>query len=209
MASCDEIHIHVNGKGGHAAEPHRINNPIIAASDLILKLNALNEWGKEKNIPTIISIGFVEGLGATNIVPDQVYVQGTFRTMNEEWRAIIHDKINQISTSVSEQHSVQIDTNVMKGYPFLKNDEPLTERVQSYASELLGSENVFELDLRMGGEDFSYYTQEIPGCFYRLGTSEPGNPSTGLHTATFTVDENALKTGMALLSWIALQELKR
>lgn len=208
MASCDEIHIRVNGKGGHAAEPHRINNPILAASELALILNKLNELGKEKNIPTIISIGFIEGLGATNVVPDQVYIQGTFRTMNEKWRARIHQEISSICRLVEKQHYVQIDDNVMKGYPYLENDIELTERTESYAKELLGAENVIALDLRMGGEDFSYYTHEIPGCFYRLGTSEPGNPSTGLHTATFTVDENALKTGMALLSWIALQELK-
>lgn len=209
MASCDEIHLHINGKGGHAAEPDRIKNPIIAASALILKIDELNQLGQEKGIPTILSIGFVEGLGATNVVPDQVYIQGTFRTMDEEWRAAIHQKIHEICTFIENKYGVHIDENVMKGYPFLKNDIELTERAQSYAIDLLGKENVIELDLRMGGEDFSYYTQEIPGCFYRLGTSQPGSPSTGLHTATFTVDENALKTGMALLSWIALQELKQ
>ena len=208
MASCDEIHLHINGKGGHAAEPDRITNPIIIASKIILKLNELNDLGKKENIPTIISIGFVEGLGATNIVPDQVYIQGTFRTMNEEWRAKIHVMINHICKSIAQEMDASVDVNVMKGYPYLENDIELTERTKNYAIELLGKENVLDLDLRMGGEDFSYYTQEIPGCFYRLGTSEPGNPSTGLHTATFTVDETALKTGMSLLSWVALQELK-
>ncbi|MFT4753610.1 MAG: amidohydrolase [Salibacteraceae bacterium] len=208
MASCDEIHVHVNGKGGHAAEPERITNPILIASQIILKLNELNALGKEQNIPTIISIGFVEGLGATNIVPDQVYIQGTFRTMNEKWRLQIHQKIQSICDSVSLNMGGSADVNIMKGYPYLENDEELTERAKNYAVDLLGKQNVIDLDLRMGGEDFSYYTQKIPGCFYRLGTSTPGKPSTGLHTSTFTVDENALKTGMSLLSWIALQELK-
>ncbi len=207
MASCDELHLRVNGTGGHAAEPDRITNPIIMASKIILELNKLNDLGKAKNIPTIISIGFVEGLGATNVVPDQVYIQGTFRTMNEEWRALIHDKIRSICKTVAHEMGGDVDANVITGYPYLKNDIALTTRAQSYAIDLLGKENVIDLDLRMGGEDFSYYTQEIPGCFYRLGTSSPGNPSTGLHTSTFTVDESALKTGMALLSWIALQEL--
>ena len=208
MASCDEIHLHVNGKGGHAAEPHRINNPIIAASELILRLNELNELGKKEDVPTIISIGFIEGLGATNVVPDQVYIQGTFRTMNEEWRAKIHNKFKTIFADIETKHHVKIDNNVTNGYPYLENDVELTQRAKSYAIDLLGSENVKDLDLRMGGEDFSYYTHHIPGCFYRLGTSQVGNPSSGLHTSTFTVDENALKTGMSLLSWIALQELK-
>ena len=209
MASCDEIHLYVNGKGGHAAEPDRITNPIIMASKIILKLNELNDLGKEAKIPTIISVGFVEGLGATNVVPDQVYIQGTFRTMNEEWRATIHKKIQSICDDVVSEMGGSVTNNLTKGYPYLENDVDLTTRAQQYAVELLGKENVIDLDLRMGGEDFSYYTQEIPGCFYRLGTSEPGNPSSGLHTSTFTVDESALKTGMALLSWIALHELNR
>ena len=208
MASTDEIHLHVNGKGGHAAEPHRITNPIILASQVILAVNKINDLGKEKNIPTIVSIGFVEGLGATNVVPDQVYIQGTFRTLNEEWRKEVHQIITKTCHDLAETFGGQVDVEVRNGYPYLKNDVGLTQRAQNYAVDLLGKENVKDLDLRMGAEDFSYYTQQIPGCFYRLGTSEPGNPSSGLHTATFMVDEIALKTGMSLLSWIALQELK-
>jgi amidohydrolase len=209
MASTDEIHLHVNGKGGHAAEPHLITNPIILASQVILAVNKINELGKEKNIPTIISIGFVEGLGATNVVPDQVYIQGTFRTLNEEWRKEVHQIITKTCHDLAETFGGQVDVEVRHGYPYLKNDVGLTQRAQNYAIDLLGKEKVKDLDLRMGAEDFSYYTQLIPGCFYRLGTSEPGNPSSGLHTSTFMVDESALKTGMSLLSWIALQELKQ
>jgi len=208
MASADEIHLHVNGIGGHAAEPYRITNPIIIASKIILELQKINEIGKEKDIPTIISIGFVEGLGATNVVPNQVYIQGTFRTLNEEWRFKVHQMISDICHSVTAEMGGSVDVDVRVGYPFLENDINLTERSKIYAIELLGAENVKDLDIRMGGEDFSYYTHHLPGCFYRLGTSEPNNPSTGLHTPTFMVDENALKVGMSLLSWIALQELK-
>jgi amidohydrolase len=209
MASTDEIHLHVNGTGGHAAEPHRITNPILIASKIILELQKINEIGKEKNIPTIVSIGFVEGLGATNVVPDQVYIQGTFRTLNEEWRATVHQMITDICTGIATEMGGSVDVEVRNGYPYLENDVQLTERSKKYAIELLGAENVKDLDLRMGGEDFSYYTHHIPGCFYRLGTSEPGTPSTGVHTSTFKVDESALKVGMSLLSWIALQELKQ
>ncbi|UTW67253.1 amidohydrolase [bacterium SCSIO 12643] len=208
MASTDEIHLIVKGKGGHAAEPHLITNPILMASEIILEVQKINALGKEKNIPTIVSIGFVEGLGATNIVPDQVYIQGTFRTLNEEWRKEVHQKIRNICSDISSKYQGDVDTDIRNGYPYLENNPELTERVQNYAIELLGSENVRQLDLRMGGEDFSYYTHHIPGCFYRLGTSYPDQPSTGLHTSTFMVDEKALKTGISLLSWIALQELK-
>jgi len=209
MASTDEIHLHVNGVGGHAAEPHRITNPILIASKIILELQKINDIGKEKNIPTIVSIGFVEGLGATNVVPDQVYIQGTFRTLNEEWRKIVHKMIVDVCESTAKEMGGNVDVEVRNGYPYLENDVELTERARKYAIDLLGNENVKDLDLRMGGEDFSYYTHHIPGCFYRLGTSQPRNPSTGVHTSTFVVDESALKVGMSLLSWIALQELKQ
>lgn len=208
MASCDEIHLTVNGKGGHAAEPHLTINPILIASKIILELQKVNLPEFKKEIPTILSIGFVEALGATNIVPSSVRIQGTFRTLNEKWRAEVHAHITNVCNKISAEMGGHTDVNIMKGYPYLENDQALTLRVKQYAIDLLGTENVKDLDLRMGGEDFSYYTQHIPGCFYRLGTSNPQNPSSGLHTSTFIADESAIKVGMSLLSWIALHELK-
>jgi amidohydrolase len=209
MASTDEIHLKINGKGGHAAEPHLIVNPILIASEVILEIQKINDLGKEKDIPTIVSIGYVEGLGATNIVPDHVTIQGTFRTLNESWRKEVHLLIENTCKKIANKYHGHIHVDIRNGYPYLENNPELTERVQQYAVELLGAENVKELDLRMGGEDFSYYTHHVPGCFYRLGTSHPNQPSSGLHTATFMVDENALKTGISLLSWVALQELNQ
>lgn len=208
MASCDEIHLTVKGKGGHAAEPHLTINPILIASKIILELQKVNLPEFKKETPTILSIGFVEALGATNIVPDSVKIQGTFRTLNEKWREEVHQHITRICKEISDQMGGQTDVNIKKGYPYLENDENLTLRVKQYAIDLLGKENVKDLDLRMGGEDFSYYTHHIPGCFYRLGTSHPDNPSSGLHTPTFLADESAIKVGMSLLSWVALHELK-
>ena len=209
MASTDEIHIDVIGKGGHAAEPDRIVNPLVIASKIILELYKINELGREKGIPTIVSVGYIQGLGATNVVPDMVALKGTFRTLNEEWRTEVLEMMEKISTQIASEMGGKVDVDLRKGYPYLENDVDLTLRAKQYAIELLGPENVLDLDLRMGGEDFSYYTQIMPGCFFRLGTSTPGNPSSGLHTPTFTVDESALKVGMSVLSWIALQELNR
>lgn len=209
MASTDEIHIDVIGKGGHAAEPDRIVNPLVIASKIILELYKINELGREKGIPTIVSVGYIQGLGATNVVPDMVALKGTFRTLNEEWRTEVLEMMEKISTQIASEMGGKVDMDLRKGYPYLENDVDLTLRAKQYAIELLGPENVLDLDLRMGGEDFSYYTQIMPGCFFRLGTSTPGNPSSGLHTPTFTVDESALKVGMSVLSWIALQELNR
>ena len=209
MASTDEIHIDVIGKGGHAAEPDRIVNPLVIASKIILELYKINELGREKGIPTIVSVGYIQGLGATNVVPDMVALKGTFRTLNEKWRTEVLEMMEKISTQIASEMGGKVDVDLRRGYPYLENDVDLTLRAKQYAIELLGPENVLDLDLRMGGEDFSYYTQIMPGCFFRLGTSTPGNPSSGLHTPTFSVDESALKVGMSVLSWIALQELNR
>jgi metal-dependent amidase/aminoacylase/carboxypeptidase family protein len=138
-----------------------------------------------------------------------VALKGTFRTLNEEWRTEVLEMMEKISTQIASEMGGKVDVDLRKGYPYLENDVDLTLRAKQYAIDLLGPENVLDLDLRMGGEDFSYYTQIMPGCFFRLGTSTPGNPSSGLHTPTFTVDESALKVGMSVLSWIALQELNR
>lgn len=209
MASTDELHIKVIGKGGHAAEPHLLNNPLVIASRLILDFYALNDLGKEQNIPTIVSLGDIHGSGATNIVPEFVKLQGTFRTLNEEWRKKIHEKMKSIAHNLSKEFNAKIELEIRNGYPYLENDPELTDRCIGYAQTLLGKENVKTLDLRMGAEDFSYYTHHVPGCFYRLGVSNPESPSSGLHTATFQVDENAIKVGVSLLSWVALQELKQ
>lgn len=208
MAACDEIHIHIHAKGGHAAEINRIVNPILIATQVITELNAINTLGEKKNQPTVISIGFIEGLGATNIVPDKVEIKGTIRTLDEKWRSEIHQQVHQICERHSKNANAQVELHLIKGYPHLENNVELTHRVKKYAIDLLGANCVKDLDIRMGGEDFSYYTQEMPGCFYRLGTHPKGKPTSGLHTNTFTIDENALKTGISLLSWITLQELK-
>ncbi|MEN8928064.1 MAG: M20/M25/M40 family metallo-hydrolase, partial [Flavobacteriales bacterium] len=136
-------------------------------------------------------------------IPDEVKIEGTFRTMNEEWRAEAHKLMVQIAEDVAKSMGGTCEFEVRKGYPFLKNDTKTTDFAKNKAIEYLGEENVIDLDLRMTGEDFSYYTQQIPGCFYRLGTGE----SSGLHTSTFNVNEKSLELGMGLMSWIAIKSV--
>jgi amidohydrolase len=211
MASTDEIYIEVIGKGGHAAMPHLYNNPLLIASDLLLKLSSnfstdfLKSMGIE--IPTVLAFGYVEGKGATNVVPDKVDLQGTFRTFNEEWRSKAHQRIMDICSEVSNQYDAQVLCNIVKGYPFLTNDEALTEKAMILSKEFLGAENVISLEPRMTAEDFAFYSQIKPACFYRIGT---GNNNLGtrnnVHTANFDIDENSLEVMVGLMSYLAIQQ---
>ena len=160
-------------------------------------------------IPTVLSFGKVTANGATNVIPNEVYLEGTFRTLDEEWRYEAHRKMKKMAESIAEGMGGHCDFHIMNGYPFLKNDPELTARARKQAVSYLGEDNVVDLDLWMAAEDFAFYTQEVGCCFYRLGT---GNVARGItssvHTPTFDIDESALEIGAGLMSWLALQELK-
>jgi amidohydrolase len=204
MASCDEIYVTVKGKGGHAALPHKFIDPVYISASIITSLQQIVSRRAKPNIPTVLSFGKINSKGgATNIIPDEVYIEGTFRTMDEKWRAEAHSLMKQIAEDISKTMGGECIFDIHKGYPFLKNDETLTTKNINSAREYLGKENVIDLDLRMTGEDFAFYAQQIPACFYRLGTGE----SSGLHTSTFNVDENSLEIGVGLMTWLALNNL--
>lgn len=218
MASTDELHITIKGKGGHAAMAGDYINPIVPAAEIITELQKAFPYeidleGVARNIhnqiPTVIAFGKIEGLGATNVVPEQVKLEGTFRTMDESWRKKVHETIRSVIKMIEKRHRVFIHTDIQHGYPFLVNDERVTNQCYKAAQEYLGKENVEELPLRMTAEDFSYISQVVPSCFYRLGTGnkEKGITS-GVHTSTFDIDETALKIGSGLMAWLALEQLK-
>ena len=208
MASADEIYLKVKGKGGHAALPHKNIDPIVIAANLILELQQIASRIAPPTIPTVLSFGKIEGLGATNVIPDEVTIEGTLRTMNEEWRAIFHEKITQIATHTAEAFGGSCIVDIQKGYPFLVNDEATTLKSQEVAKNYLGEEFVHALDLRMTAEDFAYFSQHADVCFYRLGV---GNKKKGItysvHHPKFDIDENALKMGSGLLAFIAISHL--
>ncbi|WP_106567725.1 M20 metallopeptidase family protein [Cecembia rubra] len=209
MASADELYITVKGKGGHGAMPETLVDPVLIASHMIVALQQVVSRNASPKIPSVLSFGRVEALGATNVIPNEVKIQGTFRTLNEEWRAKAHKHMVQIAKGIVEGMGGEIDFEVRKGYPFLKNAEELTQRAQHAAVEYLGADNVVDLDIWMAAEDFSYYTQEIDGCFYRLGTrNEAKGIVSGVHTPTFDIDEDALEIGAGLMAYIAVNELK-
>ena len=214
MASTDEIYLEVFGKGGHAAMPSEYTNPILIASKILLELQHefmskkhMDESGNE--IPCVLAFGKIQGNGATNIIPESVKIEGTFRTMNEIWRSKSHETIKFICEKIAQENSGKIGLSIIKGYPFLVNHEEVTNTCRSAAQEYLGIEQVVELPLRMTAEDFAWYSQKIPACFYRLGT---GNKTLGItcgvHTSTFDIDENSLLIGSGLMAWNALSLLK-
>ena len=205
MASTDELYITINGKGGHAALPEKNKNPIKVASKLISDL--YDYFDNEKQISSVFSIGFIEGNGSTNIVPDKVKIMGTFRAMDEDWQKNAHQQMLEIIEAIEKRYVVEIDFEIRKGYPFLENDVLLTEKAIFLAREYLDDDNVNFLPIRMTAEDFSYFSKEVPSCFYRLGTA---NKEKGivhnLHTSRFDIDEKSLGIGMGLMAWLAIAE---
>lgn len=206
MASSDELYVTVKGKGGHAAQPEKLVDPIMITARLLLQLKeefaALHPQEK-----TVLAFGKVEALGATNVVPDEVKIAGTLRAFNESLREELHAWLPKRANEICSQYGGSCDFEVRKGYPVLINDDALTERMRSAAVAFVGEENVVRMDQRMGSEDFAFYTHVMPGCFYRLGTGMAEGHG-GLHTPTFDLDEDALRIGSGLMAWNAITELK-
>ena len=201
MASTDELYITISGKGGHAAIPSSYNNPIIASSELVLDLN---QFFNDK-VDAIFAIGYIDGTGSTNIIPNEVNLMGTFRALDESFRLESHNHMNRIVDQVAKKYNIKIDLNIKKGYPALNNDIQFTLNQINKAKEFLGEKNVIDLPIRMTAEDFSYFANAVPSCFYRLGT---GNKDKGLihglHTSKFNIDEDSLKIGMGLMAFLAI-----
>jgi amidohydrolase len=204
MASADEIYITVKGKGGHAAKPHQCIDTVLMTAQLIVQLQQVVSRQADPLMPTVLSFGKIDtDGGATNIIPDRIHLQGTLRTFDEQWRQkaqqIIQDQAQLICRSMGGSCAVDIRI----GYPFLHNDEVFTARTKTQMIQYLGADNVVDLPARMGGEDFAFYSQQMPACFYRLGVQNPNG--TGLHTPTFDINEDALETGTGLMAWLATQ----
>lgn len=211
MASADELFLTVKGAGGHGALPHNCVDAIVIAANIIVSLQQIVSRNANPTTPTVLTLGKINSTGgATNIIPSEVKIEGTFRTMDEIWRKEAHQKMIKLATSIAEGLGGSCEFEVKKGYPFLVNNEELTLAARKNAHEFLGKENVIDLPIRMTSEDFAFYSQEIPACFYRLGT---GNKARGItssvHTDTFDIDESALELSIGLMSWLAIKELEK
>ncbi|MEJ6681802.1 MAG: M20 family metallopeptidase [Flavobacteriales bacterium] len=209
MASTDELFFTIKGKGGHGAMPHKNIDPVVVAAEIICALQLISSRRSNPIIPTVLSIGKVEAKGATNVIPNEVKMEGTFRTLDEDWRYEAHGLIKQTAEGIAGAHGAKAEVEIRIGYPFLTNDVAVTEEAIIAAKEYLGEENVVKLDVRMTAEDFAYYSQVMPACFYRLGTaSADGSNSFGVHNSTFNIDESALFIGAGLMAYQAYKKLK-
>jgi len=211
MASADEIYISVKGKGGHAALPQFAIDPIVASAQIIIALQQVIGRKATPIIPSVLTIGKINSVGgATNIIPEEVKLEGTFRTMNEEWRAKAHEHIEKIVKLTAESLGAAATVEIKKGYPFLMNNDEVTEICQNAAMEYVGNEKVEQLDMYLAAEDFSYYSQEIPATFYRLGIkNDEKETGYGVHHPKFKVDEDALALGSGMMAWLAVSYLKK
>jgi amidohydrolase len=208
MASMDEIFITVHGRGGHGAQPHQNIDPVIIASHILIALQQIVSRAASPTIPTVLSFGKLIANGAINVIPDQVYIEGTFRTLDDGWRAEAHGRIKKMAERIAESMGGRCDVKINVGYPFLVNEENLSLQVRSFAEEYLGTENVIDAELWMAAEDFAWYSQVAASCFYLLGirNKEKGIVSS-LHTPTFNIDENALALSTGLMAYIAMRRL--
>ena len=208
MASADEIYITVEGKGGHAALPHLLNDPILMTAQIITSLQQIVSRSNQPNNPSVLSFGYINAPGETNIIPDTVLIKGTFRTFDEKWRFLAHEKMKKIASGICESEGGSCDFDIKVGYPFLVNDVEITKTAINAAEKYLGKKNVINLDLRMTSEDFAYISQSSPSCFYRIGTSD-GKTSKRLHTSKFDIDEKAFSISSGLMAYIALEQISK
>jgi hippurate hydrolase len=203
MASADELYFTIKGKGGHAASPQTAIDPILIASHLIISLQQVISRNRNPFDPSVLSITSVNGGTTTNVIPDEVKLMGTFRAMNEQWRSKAHELIERTTTELVHSMGGKVDLHIDKGYPAVYNNESLNEKAKALAEQFVGKGNVEETEKRMGAEDFGYYSQLIPGCFYRLGTGNKQKGITaGVHTPHFNIDENAIEIGMGMMAWL-------
>ncbi|GAB2703879.1 M20 family metallopeptidase [Mucilaginibacter koreensis] len=208
MASTDELYVTVKGKGGHGAQPQQNIDPVIITAHILTALQQVVSRFADPKSPSVLSFGKVIANGATNVIPNEVYLEGTFRTMDEKWREEAHRRMKKMAEGIAESMGGSCEFNIMKGYPFLINEEKLTAATRSHAEDYLGKENVLDLDIWMAAEDFAYYSQVADSCFYRLGTrNESRGITSSVHTPTFDIEESALEVSTGLMAYLALKQL--
>jgi amidohydrolase len=208
MASTDELYVTVKGKGGHGAQPQQNIDPVIITAHILTALQQVVSRFADPKSPSVLSFGKVIANGATNVIPNEVYLEGTFRTMDEQWRNEAHIKMKKMAEGIAESMGGSCEFNIMRGYPFLINEEKLTASARGFAEDYLGKENVLDLDIWMAAEDFAYYSQVADACFYRLGTrNESRGITSSVHTPTFDIDESALELSTGLMAYMAVKQL--
>lgn len=201
MASCDEVHLTIHGKGGHGATPHECIDPIFTGAEMVTSLQQIVSRKCDPKIPCVLSFGHFEAQGATNVIPETAHLKGTFRTMNEPWREKALSLIENSIRSIAQSNGATVDLNISRGYPYLENHPETTKKMRNLSATYLGEDKVHDLPIRLTAEDFSYYSQEVPACFFRLGVrNEEKGITFGVHHPRFDIDPAALKIGMQMMA---------
>ena len=207
MASSDELYITVKGKGGHGAKPDHTVDPVLITSHLIIALQQVVSRWSNPITPSVLTIGKVNANGATNVIPSEVTMEGTFRTFDENWRSDAHQRMIALAKGLVEGMGGTVEFRIERGYPVVYNDPEVTAVSRNIAEDYLGKDNVVTLERRATAEDFAYFSQVVPGCFYRLGTaSENGDNRFSVHHPQFNIDEKAIELGMGLMAYMAIVE---
>jgi hippurate hydrolase len=205
MASADELYISIKSSGGHAATPHQTVDTVLVAAQLITSLQTIISRNRNPQNPSVLSICSIHGGNTTNVIPSEVKLMGTFRAMDEVWRFKAHELMMQQAKGLAIATGAEIDFRVDVGYPTVDNEPMITEAAWKLADQYMGAENVEETELRMGAEDFGYYSQVIPGCFFRLGVrNEMKDAIHNVHTPVFKVDEDAIAHGVGMMAWLGV-----
>lgn len=210
MASSDEIYITIGGKGGHGAMPHLTPDTVLAASQMVVEMQQIVSRFIPAAIPSVLSFGNIQASdGATNIIPHTVKLEGTFRTMDENWRKKAHAQMQKIVDSIAVGTGTKCEMNIVSGYPVLYNHLQHTNQLKKFAAEIVGENKVSDLDIRMTSEDFAYFSQLYPSVFYRLGTGFETGETHNLHSSKYDSNENALQTGSITMAYITWRFLKQ
>jgi hippurate hydrolase len=205
MASADELYVSIKSSGGHAATPHQTVDTVLVAAQLITSLQTIISRNRNPQNPSVLSICSIHGGNTTNVIPSEVKLMGTFRAMDEVWRFKAHELMMQQAKGLAIATGAEIDFRVDVGYPTVDNEPAITEAAWKLADQYMGAVNVEETELRMGAEDFGYYSQVIPGCFFRLGVrNESKDAIHNVHTPVFKVDEDAIAHGVGMMAWLGV-----
>jgi amidohydrolase len=209
MASSDNFFITIHGKGGHAAMPETLIDPVVIAGHVIVAVQQLVSRNRSPKMPSVLSIGRLSAQGSNNVIPDEVVLDGTFRTMDNEWRERALTQLTKLVTDLCESMGASCTVDIARGYPYLHNDETLAGELKTSMEEFVGADNVVDMDIWMAAEDFAHYSHRVPSVFYVVGVgNELKKTTSGLHTPTFDIDEDVLPLGAGLMAWLALRQLE-
>ena len=208
FAAVDHFKIDIHGRQAHGARPEESIDPIVTASQTVMALQTIASRNVHPLQPSVVTVGIFKAGERFNIIPDRVHMEGTVRTYDPQVRDQVEERMRAIVDGITRAHGARFELSYERGTPATLNDPELARRVAPSLVKVLGIENVLEIDPTMGGEDFAFFANQVPGFFYRLGMVKPGTTSGGHHTPTFSADSSAVAVGMRVMSMLLIDYLQ-